>query len=572
MPPSIPNDIFSPSQSGEEKDELSIFSGKTHTVSTVSATPTSSVRSNGTVSPIAQNESSPPAYTDNPFFAGVHPSLISELNSFQPFIREQVQNAYRIGGDVFGAGPMMIDPIRRIPAGQITAPPPAQPPVSAPVGLEHQNAQKPFHQQWEEQQAVVRQQELHRERHERERRELERQESERQELERQELERQEIARQHQLEFERQQQEIQRQQEIRFRELQRQQQAQEEALRRQEEKAEQLQRQEQYRQQLEIQQRQLEQQHQQQMAQYQQQQKRQSIDVAMYAPEHPGVQTLPAAKAMAPPVQNSAPLSHVQRQISHSQSSSSLRQRYQQQQQYPQPSMHDMAPQHTGMPTHTMTPQHMGAPPQQRLQQSFQQQLPNLHGTGPVIPQHNDGMSSHVITPQHTGVPQMQRHSMYTVSPSEYAQQRHDQIAPPVGYAPPPASSYGSSSTIAPSTPTVFVPETYKYWPAASTSFAVPVEQAPAVLPGYTSQPALQPRPQYHHQQYTPDAALRGIAADDRSLQETWQSYMNKVCNVIYFILFGQSFLIQWLLGRLSSTISGGLRNFHTPSIPFSYFG
>jgi len=32
----------------------------------------------------------------------------------------------------------------------------------------------------------------------------------------------------------------------------------------------------------------------------------------------------------------------------------------------------------------------------------------------------------------------------------------------------------------------------------------------------------------HHQQYTPERALRGIAADDHSLQETWQSFMNKV--------------------------------------------
>ncbi len=124
--------------------------------------------------------------------------------------------------------------------------------------------------------------------------------------------------------------------------------------------------------------------------------------------------------------------------------------------------------------------------------------------------------------------------MYTVSPSEYSQQRLDQIAPAVGYASP-ASSYGqsqSSSTIVASTPSAFIPETYKYWPAASTSFAMPVEQAPAVLPSFTSQPALQPRPQYH-QHYTPDGALRGIAADDRSLQETWQSYMNKVCTIFF---------------------------------------
>jgi len=31
-----------------------------------------------------------------------------------------------------------------------------------------------------------------------------------------------------------------------------------------------------------------------------------------------------------------------------------------------------------------------------------------------------------------------------------------------------------------------------------------------------------------HQQYTPEAAMQGIAAEDPRLQETWQSYMYKV--------------------------------------------
>src|SRR5258705_1334460 len=122
MPPEIPNDIFKPSQSDEQKDELSIFSGKTHTVSTVSVASPPVSRSAS-----SQGGSPPQIYADNPSFAGVHPSLLSELNSFQPFIREQVENAYRIGGDVFGGEPMVIDPIRHIPAGQISGvPTPAQ--------------------------------------------------------------------------------------------------------------------------------------------------------------------------------------------------------------------------------------------------------------------------------------------------------------------------------------------------------------------------------------------------------------------------------------------------------------
>ena len=49
----------------------------------------------------------------------------------------------------------------------------------------------------------------------------------------------------------------------------------------------------------------------------------------------------------------------------------------------------------------------------------------------------------------------------------------------------------------------------KYWSATGQNL---------VAQGHAEQP--------HH--YTPENALRGIAADDYSLQETWQSYMYKV--------------------------------------------
>jgi len=48
----------------------------------------------------------------------------------------------------------------------------------------------------------------------------------------------------------------------------------------------------------------------------------------------------------------------------------------------------------------------------------------------------------------------------------------------------------------------------------------------AQLDQHMRQINLQLGPQTDH--YTPDGALRGIAADDPRLQEHWQSYMSKV--------------------------------------------
>ncbi|KAG6909735.1 hypothetical protein DXG01_015723 [Tephrocybe rancida] len=63
-------------------------------------------------------------------------------------------------------------------------------------------------------------------------------------------------------------------------------------------------------------------------------------------------------------------------------------------------------------------------------------------------------------------------------------------------------------------------DAYQYWAPAQTSVYMSVDQVTLghVASGYPHQ----------HQHYTPDGALRGIAADDTSLQETWQSYMYKV--------------------------------------------
>jgi hypothetical protein len=105
-----------------------------------------------------------------------------------------------------------------------------------------------------------------------------------------------------------------------------------------------------------------------------------------------------------------------------------------------------------------------------------------------------------------------------------------------GYVQPTASPYGQFHPSSASTVPVsrFVPDAYKYWPAASTSSAIRLDQSGAIG-GFAPTP-LQPQPRYQLQQYAPDSALRGIAADDKSLQETWQSYMNKVWSFFFSLL------------------------------------
>ncbi|KIK61336.1 hypothetical protein GYMLUDRAFT_42922 [Collybiopsis luxurians FD-317 M1] len=96
IPPSIPNDIFRPSDS--TPDEISVFSGKTHTVTTKVARTTNPRSPAANSSP--RNSESPTGSpsqaftTTNPLFAGVHPSLVQELNGFDGHIAAQLQNAY----------------------------------------------------------------------------------------------------------------------------------------------------------------------------------------------------------------------------------------------------------------------------------------------------------------------------------------------------------------------------------------------------------------------------------------------------------------------------------------------
>ena len=534
----IPNDIFKPSQPDEAKDELSIFSGKTHTVSTKvgsgaalhsSASTSNAISTSRTSSKVSRSASDSPQqlFTDNPSFAGVHPSLVSELNVFHGQIKEQIQNAYRTGGEVFGVGPMIVDPVPRAPVRPKASAQQLQHQAQQQVQRQHAQQQAQLleqqqHQQALYQQAKYKQEQL--ERQEMERLEREREEAERREAERLEFERQELARKQHL----QQLELQRQQNQQ-QELQRQQEAQEQQQRHLD--IQQRRRQEQYLQQLEIQQQQ------QQMAQCHQSMYETGPQQAMPAP--------PTHAPQAPPGN-----SRHQRHPSNPQTQHGMQQQIYQ---------HPQQQHYRFMPSHE-------AP--------VPQPVPSISHTNPpppavVAPQHHPHMSQHAITPQHTGgmTADPQHHSRAPQHPTYATATSPSKHTPPeYSYHPspesmhsgsssgnytPPTTSYGGSqsqpSVSVPPTPaaasTSYIPETYRYWPAASTSFAMPDQQAtgpPVTYPpphsypqqhqpqGYHQQ---QHEHQYQHQHYTPGGALRGIAADDSSLQETWQSYMNNVGSV-----------------------------------------
>ncbi|KAF8178081.1 fungal-specific transcription factor domain-containing protein [Mycena galopus ATCC 62051] len=103
-PSVIPNNIFEPSRPDAQNDELSIFSGKTHTLTTKAKpprTPSQSQASGSVSSPSSSrslSDSPRQILTDHPSFAGVHPSLVNELNTFDGTINAQIQNGYYPNG------------------------------------------------------------------------------------------------------------------------------------------------------------------------------------------------------------------------------------------------------------------------------------------------------------------------------------------------------------------------------------------------------------------------------------------------------------------------------------------
>ncbi|KAF9563813.1 hypothetical protein CPC08DRAFT_705725 [Agrocybe pediades] len=506
LPTIIPNDIFKPSEPTDAKDELSIFSGKTHTVSTKVTPSGTTAKSSNTAasSPSAHSSSksvrassdSPKMITEYPSFANVHPSLVSELNSFHGHIHNQIQNAFRNGQDLFGGGSMVVDPMPRAGPSvrskqSMPRLPQAQPqvPISQHAYQQQQQQQQQPQQQYPPQHIQQRPQEVYNqtqhEQQEMDRLRMEQMQREEAELrERQEWERQEAARQQQLED---QHEIQRQHEM----MQAHQHQQQMEMQRQQEAREQQQRREQYLRDLEMQ---------------QQQQQQPSYQQTPY--ESPSVYSGHTDSSMSPPAPSTA----------------------QQQTQQPQHYRHPIS--HRQLPTSTQTM--TAVPPLRHTQpphpirhsasnvslrraahaaQYAQQQPPEMPPSQPPVPQHAPIYQG--------GQGDFSQHS----SP----EQMHAAVASsPVSYTPPGTSYGGQPSPMSAQQhqqqqqqqhpPAPYIEETYKYWPAASNSFAMPDQQPSHLYAGGV--------PMHHH--YTPDGALRGIAAEDHSLQETWQSYMNKV--------------------------------------------
>ena len=510
-PSKIPNDIFKPSNPAEEtKNELSIFSGKTHTLTakSTSSTAVASTANTSNTPPSSSNKArsssdSPQlVMPDNPSFKNVHPSLVSELNVFNGLIKRQLENAYKAGGEVFGGGePMVVDGQGSDGSGSGVQ----QHQQPTQMHVVRQDQQQQQLQQQQQPQQVIYQPDYQRQHFDKQEamrleREAANRETERQEMENHEVERRELARQQQLqqqrEIHRQQvhgPEIQRQQQHELLRQQQQQQAQQEIIqqqrqldiRRQQEKQQQ-QMQDQYRQQLEVQQNQLQQR---QLPQYHLQ--RHSYDhdqLPMFTEPDHGMVTS-SAHPTAPPIFT----------LSHSQS---------------QPNIHDAYQRHhSGYPDNAGLSSYAPPRPAQRVTQRAQQ--PIRYST---------------LAQQ----PLPQQHSMYVVPP-EYSSP--DSIQTGISYIPPPTSTYLPLTPISStSSPSSYVP----HWSGSSYSFAMPDQQSTSAastmsgagsgsVHGWGSIPPRKHTPEYQqHQQYTPEGALRGIAADDRSLQETWQSYMNKV--------------------------------------------
>ncbi|KAJ6591211.1 fungal-specific transcription factor domain-containing protein [Mycena vulgaris] len=100
-PAIIPHNIFEPSNPDAPNDELSIFSGKTHTLTTKAKIPRSASVQPSVSSPSSTrslSDSPKQSFTDNPSFVGVHPSLVNELNVFDGHINAQIQSGYYPNG------------------------------------------------------------------------------------------------------------------------------------------------------------------------------------------------------------------------------------------------------------------------------------------------------------------------------------------------------------------------------------------------------------------------------------------------------------------------------------------
>lgn len=518
-----------PSRTDEEKNELEIFSGKTHTVATRSpavkrmnssgeaklhffvifksdlltlciGSLTSSRASSGSpqVKPIIQAHlqvpgqapGHPPMYTGQqqpqppvqqqqvpvpqqqqlmnqyPAFEGVHPSLVHELRGFDGRIEAQVRQAY-----VDNAGPYNTTGVIReeeepvVHVGVAAEEPAGTGPVG--VGASGNMVGVEFHQE-QQQREMEYQQQMQMEA-ERERLRMEEEERRRVEMERERAERERAEKR---ERERQEYEMQR--------------------------ARQQQQQQQYH------------------APYPPQpayqpQPQQHPQYDGYYGQGESVNGRVQHQGMPPPPPPAAPQAP-----RHRPSSSSLRQAYGQETMY----------HHQGQPTPSPAPQYQHQHQHQQHAQHPQQQL-------------------HVVLPQQQYVntrDPLSTPSSATMSPYDAQGSYSQPQVPQVQYSHSPPHQQPQQS---------YPQATYtQYWAAAPNAVqeqahiqqGYPAQQEHHVQytgqypgqvhPGHSTQyqhpHQPQPQPQQQQQQYTPTGVLRGIAADDSRLQETWTTYMYNV--------------------------------------------
>ncbi|KAK0220929.1 hypothetical protein EDD85DRAFT_983666 [Armillaria nabsnona] len=116
-------------------------------------------------------------------------------------------------------------------------------------------------------------------------------------------------------------------------------------------------------------------------------------------------------------------------------------------------------------------------------------------------------------------PQQHRQDVYEYSnKTMYHHQQQQQQQPVAPESISPSTSYSQQQYPSPETATTSTAQ-QQYWS----------DQAMDTSADYTQQHPHYGMHQYHPQQpYTPEGAMRGIAADDQSLQQTWQSYMYNV--------------------------------------------
>ncbi|EGO26826.1 hypothetical protein SERLADRAFT_355454 [Serpula lacrymans var. lacrymans S7.9] len=96
QPPVVRNDMFSPTPSDDNKDELYIFSGQTHTVATKVHPPTVSSRSSQYSPSQTSSKASTPSASSQQNYVNLHPTLVDQWNGFEGHLNTQIYNAQQV--------------------------------------------------------------------------------------------------------------------------------------------------------------------------------------------------------------------------------------------------------------------------------------------------------------------------------------------------------------------------------------------------------------------------------------------------------------------------------------------